>query len=467
MENAHRDQKGPAGGRGRLCFSIPLVLALALACPLDKSAGGGTGGTAEVRFIAAGIDRARPRTAVDAAGDAVFAAGDRIGVYMLPLDGAFPGALLRENAEYRADGGAAFTNASGSPLVFPGGGADFTAYYPYRETVTGYQIPVDVTDQSLPAAIDLLYSDNARNQNANPVDLRFVHALSKLTLLVRFGAGIPGGAACSGAELGGMPARAKLSLADGSILDAAEAGPISARQAPVRVGYNAAYEALLIPQPDGGGGRSAAFTVAGETYRWNIPDGTAFLPGSGYTYEITIRKTGITVDAGGIALWDAGDGADGPLEAAPPLLVLSGPAAGTEVAIGFTSGASRTERLDVAGGIPRIPSDEGLIIRSIQASGLNSGDEILIGRKTGAAVSLRFSGGALVFRDPEDGMIPIGSYAEFQLINQDGASLGGSYKQEPIWTCWAIRRSGRRWEAPPPGLPVRMTARAGRLTTSL
>jgi hypothetical protein len=69
---------------------------------------------------------------------------------------------------------------------------------------------------------------------------------------------------------------------------------------------------------------------------------------------------------------------------------------------------------------------ENEIIRSIQ---INGGSEILIGRKE-ESLHLKFNGSSLVFRDAVDSSIPIGSYAEFQLINTEPNGLSGIYKQE-------------------------------------
>ncbi|WP_010252893.1 GLUG motif-containing protein, partial [Treponema primitia] len=67
---------------------------------------------------------------------------------------------------------------------------------------------------------------------------------------------------------------------------------------------------------------------------------------------------------------------------------------------------------------------EGDLIKSITTTA----GEILIGRKVHETLTLKIdSSGVLQFRDAVDGSIPIGSYAEFQLIN---TTLDGAYKQD-------------------------------------
>jgi hypothetical protein len=74
----------------------------------------------------------------------------------------------------------------------------------------------------------------------------------------------------------------------------------------------------------------------------------------------------------------------------------------------------------------------GETIKSITTIG-DAGREILIGRPDTDSINLNVRpDGSLAFRDDEDSSIPIpiGSYAEFQLINTDTTTLAGSYKQE-------------------------------------
>jgi hypothetical protein len=64
----------------------------------------------------------------------------------------------------------------------------------------------------------------------------------------------------------------------------------------------------------------------------------------------------------------------------------------------------------------------------IERVALEGGITILAGRKVdGSAIAFKLSGSNLVFRDAVDGAIPVGAYAEFQLINTVNS---GSYKQE-------------------------------------
>lgn len=116
-----------------------------------------------------------------------WADGDKIGIYMTATGQGVEKATA-QNMQYIADSRGNLTAASEADVItYPANGnVDFVAYYPYTATVSGTSIALDLSDQSNPAAIDLLYSDNAKNQSAsaNAVNLGFSHRLSNLVLNV-------------------------------------------------------------------------------------------------------------------------------------------------------------------------------------------------------------------------------------------------------------------------------------------
>jgi hypothetical protein len=77
------------------------------------------------------------------------------------------------------------------------------------------------------------------------------------------------------------------------------------------------------------------------------------------------------------------------------------------------------------------PEATGETIKSITTTG-EAGREILIGRPDADPINLNIQpDGSLAFRAADgDGFIPIGSYAEFQLINTEPGALADSYLQE-------------------------------------
>ncbi|WP_010262066.1 GLUG motif-containing protein, partial [Treponema primitia] len=99
-------------------------------------------------------------------------------------------------------------------------------------------------------------------------------------------------------------------------------------------------------------------------------------------------------------------------------------------------------------------SISGVVEDGLLKSITTDGDEILIGRKEEELVTLNLDeDGKLQFRAVEDGFIPIGSYAEFQLINTAG-NLSKKYKQEADLDLLGIppagvgsNWSGQKWTA--------------------
>lgn len=100
------------------------------------------------------------------------------------------------------------------------------------------------------------------------------------------------------------------------------------------------------------------------------------------------------------------------------------------VTINYTDGSNETVIYDpLTGNIPLTHS--GKTVGSIELPDAE-GKSHVIGCVAGVALELKIQGnGDLMFRAADnDGNIPIGSYAEFQLIGASADALGGSYRQE-------------------------------------
>ncbi|MDR0753864.1 MAG: hypothetical protein LBF04_00545 [Prevotellaceae bacterium] len=99
---------------------------------------------------------------------------------------------------------------------------------------------------------------------------------------------------------------------------------------------------------------------------------------------------------------------------------------GSSVSVNYTDGATATNLVKSANGKIYLPEDDNdKTIRSITPEGAGA---ILAGRKVdGSTIALKLNGTQLVFRDAVNGAVPVGTYAEFQLMN---TALSGSYRQE-------------------------------------
>ena len=222
--------------------------------------------------------------------------GDAIGVYALMADQALSDAAIfdgKSNVKYTTSGNGTFT-ASGAPINFPEtGNLDFVSYYPFKTAITDYKYSIDVTSQSDMAAIDLLYSNNAKGQTKSSpnVDLQFNHMLSKLEMNVQLGEDLT--------SLEGLTVNIKsvivdgsLALVDGAITTGTTRKDITPKVSIASGNKTATVAAIVVP------GQNLedvtiVFSLDGKDYEWT-PASQELL--STYKYAYTIK---LTLDASG------------------------------------------------------------------------------------------------------------------------------------------------------------------------
>lgn len=282
----------------------------------EITSGGGLLSDDAVHFTAAiettpGSRAAGSETRTAAGGDE-WAAGDRVGIFMLAAGGVITTVadVLADNAPYAvADPATGVLAPEDGDMYYPmEGGVDFAAYYPY-DAQTGGTLAIDAIDQSDPAALDVLWArTDGVVKSTEAVNLAFGHVLSKITFNITLGDGLEDltGDDATAVSFIGMPASATFDLSDGSLTPGA-ADEFTAQETGASAGVDATFSALIIPQEAGTAVRKAIFSVGGGTYVWNIPEATAFAAGDHYVYPVTVQKTGVTVGAPIIAEWDQND----------------------------------------------------------------------------------------------------------------------------------------------------------------
>ena len=213
-------------------------------------------------------------------------AGDRIGVFMLKANGSLgtTADVLGDNYQYVTNSSDGHFTWLADPLKYPeeGSGVDFIAYYPYQENLASYIYKVDVTDQTDPEAIDLLYADNLTNRTQSlPVsNLQFTHQLSALILNLK-------GDNLGGVQitLKGLKTKADFNLADGTL------AATDNSTADIKMLVNAETTratAILLPQALAGA-LQASMTIGGETkdFTLNIT-GNELKSGESYTFTVNV-----------------------------------------------------------------------------------------------------------------------------------------------------------------------------------
>lgn len=200
--------------------------------------------------------------------------------------GADLGAATAANKQFVADDRGNLTAAAADQaLVYPEGAVDFVAYYPYTANVTDNKVAVDVKNQSKPADIDLLYSNNATNvtASANAVNLGFKHQLATVRLNIK-AQGIASTAGLT-ATLTGSKTAGSFNLADGSL------AVTDASAADIAFTVNAAgtqAEAIVLPQ--NAANVKVKFTLNGKTVEQALPAASAtWAAGNRYAIDVTLK----------------------------------------------------------------------------------------------------------------------------------------------------------------------------------
>ena len=231
-----------------------------------------------------------------------WAAGDQLGIFMKQA-GEDLSSAIENNRKYQTDAEGNFTLADGGQIIYwpqDETTVDFVAYYPYQASFsTPYIYEVDVSDQSDPAKIDLLYSNDATNKSKSKeaVALSFDHMLSKLSFSVKAGAGVTSLEDLS-IEIQGVASEATLDLSDGTIT----ATNSNQKFAPCEVTATKQYEAILIPQQAATGSK-IAFKIGSETFNWDI-GGIDFEQGKQHNYTVTVNHNNeVIAKAEGITDW--------------------------------------------------------------------------------------------------------------------------------------------------------------------
>ncbi|MDN5296112.1 MAG: hypothetical protein PWQ71_218 [Bacteroidota bacterium] len=224
-------------------------------------------------------------------------AGDAIGVYALNEGATLPEGVYdgKENIKYTTPGNGTFTAATVG-ISFPetGGALDFVAYYPYQATIDGYTYNINVTNQSNSAAIDLLYSNNAKGKTKEnqPVNLEFKHMLSMLVLNIAVGDGV---ASLDGltVSITDLKTDGTFNLADGTITTGSTSATIT--PAGAVTGTSGTVAAILVPGQNLNSSK-ITFSLAGQgqVYEW-IPNSVTLESGKRYTYSLQLSTAGLVM----------------------------------------------------------------------------------------------------------------------------------------------------------------------------
>lgn len=296
-------------------FILPAALiavcAIIVSCEKDNTPVNNDG---TVRFTS-GATATQTRVAISPQNESVWEEGDPVGIYMVN-NGTSDVLENAENIKYTASEAGASTSFTSAvqAIYYPldeTKKADFIAYHPYKETLSGFVYPVDVSNQTSQTGIDLMWAaadkqgagySKEDGRNNTSVDLAFDHQLAKLRMKVTKAPNVLG--EIVKVNINGMNTTASFDLkGSGGLTGMGNAKSFEA----CTVTAGSVYEAILLPIGSLDATHTVTFTTdKNETYTWSMYKQIAELkPGKIYTYDITVAKYIIEV-TGNINSWTVG-----------------------------------------------------------------------------------------------------------------------------------------------------------------
>lgn len=245
-------------------------------------------------------------------------ANDEVGIYMMNAGSGIEAATA-QNKKYIAQTNGTLTAASGNGIYLPeSGSVDFIAYYPYTTSVSGNKLAVNVSDQSNPAAIDLIYSNGTKGVAATTsttIELGFTHQLTKVTLNVTKDETIETLNGL-GVNIKGISTEGEFNLADGTLTATAGTNNKDVAMYIDAQGTTATATAIILPTAASTDQTSLnlTFNLNGQSFTHTISDASIFEKGKNVSFNanlsITNGKPVVTIGAATIEDWDEKPGGD-------------------------------------------------------------------------------------------------------------------------------------------------------------
>ena len=245
-------------------------------------------------------------------------ANDEVGIYMMN-SGSGIEAATAQNKKYIAQTNGTLTAASGNGIYLPeSGSVDFIAYYPYTTSVSGNKLAVNVSDQSNPAAIDLIYSNGTKGvaaTTATTISLGFTHQLTKVTLNVTKDETIETLNGL-GVNIKGISTEGEFNLADGTLTATAGTNNKDVAMYIDAQGTTATATAIILPTAASTDQTSLnlTFNLNGQSFTHTISDASIFEKGTNVSFNAKLSinngKPVVTVGNATINNWTEKPGGD-------------------------------------------------------------------------------------------------------------------------------------------------------------
>lgn len=245
-------------------------------------------------------------------------ANDEVGIYMMNAGSGIETATS-QNKKYIAQTNGTLTAAPGNGIYLPeSGNVDFIAYYPYTTSVSGNKLAVNVSDQSNPAAIDLIYSNGTKGVAATTsttIRLGFTHQLTKVTLNVTKDETIETLNGL-GVNIKGISTEGEFNLADGTLTATAGTNNKDVAMYIDAQGTTATATAIILPTAASTDQTSLnlTFNLNGQSFTHTISDASIFEKGTNVSFNAKLSinngKPVVTIGAATIEDWGEKLGGD-------------------------------------------------------------------------------------------------------------------------------------------------------------
>lgn len=245
-------------------------------------------------------------------------ANDEVGIYMMNAGSGIEAATA-QNKKYIAQTNGTLTAAPGNGIYLPeSGNVDFIAYYPYTTSVSGNKLAVNVSDQSNPAAIDLIYSNGTKGVAATTsttISLGFTHQLTKVTLNVTKDETIETLNGL-GVNIKGISTEGEFNLADGTLTATAGTNNKDVAMYIDAQGTTATATAIILPTAASTDQTSLnlTFNLNGQSFTHTISDASIFEKGKNVSFNANLSinngKPVVTIGAATIEDWGEKLGGD-------------------------------------------------------------------------------------------------------------------------------------------------------------
>lgn len=245
-------------------------------------------------------------------------ANDEVGIYMMNAGSGIEAATA-QNKKYIAQTNGTLTAAPGNGIYLPeSGNVDFIAYYPYTTSVSGNKLAVNVSDQSNPAAIDLIYSNGTKGvaaTTATTISLGFTHQLTKVTLNVTKDKTIETLNGL-GVNIKGISTEGEFNLADGTLTATAGTNNKDVAMYIDAQGTTATATAIILPTAASTDQTSLnlTFNLNGQSFTHTISDASIFEKGKNVSFNANLSinngKPVVTIGAATIEDWGEKLGGD-------------------------------------------------------------------------------------------------------------------------------------------------------------